>query len=252
MATYRTIGFIIKRNDFGEADRILTLFTQYKGKISAIAKGVRKMESRKGGNVELFNLTRFQLAEGKSMDLVVEAEVEESYRHLREDLHLISLVYQLIELVDQFIQEDQQSSVAYLLFKQALSSLNNSPTEEEARKIAAFFQINFLTTVGFKPEMTQCVKCGHKLVEDGNIFSPHLGGVVDKNCRLQVVSGVEISIEAIKTLRFFQTEDWAKAQKLKIEPLVLHEIENLLQSYIEFVLEKDLKAVAFSKKTRTL
>ena len=252
MATYRTTGFIIKRTDFGEADRILTIFTQYKGKVSAIAKGVRKMESRKGGNVELFNLTRFQLAEGKTMDIVLEAEVEASYQKLREDLHLVSLVYQLVELVDQFIQEDQANSIAFLLFKQAIESLNDSPTEDAARKILAYFQINFLTSVGFKPELNQCVKCGDKLVEEGTVFSPHLGGVVDSKDRGTVVSGMEISIEAIKTLRFFQIEGWSKAKRLKIDEVVLPEVENLLQNYLEFVLEKELRTVAFTRKTRTV
>ncbi len=250
MAMYRAVGFVIKRADYGEGDRILTLFTQYQGKITTVAKGVRKSTSRKGGNVELFNLTRFQLAEGKSMDLIVEAEVEESYKSLRDNLHLISVVYQMIELIDQFVQEDQSNPQAYFLFKQTIEELNKSPQEDRARATLVFFQINLLTMVGFKPELTACVKCGNKLRGDGNIFSPHLGGVVDKNCRSTVVAGVEIPIDSIKTLRFFQTQNWEQATKLKIEPLVLHELEDLLQSYIEFVLEKDLKTISFSKRTR--
>lgn len=250
--TYKTTGFIIRRADYGEGDRILTLFTQYKGKITAVAKGVRKSTSRKGGNVELFNLTRFQLAEGKGMDIIVEAEVEESFKHLREDLHTVSLVFQLVELIDQFIQEGQSNSDGYLLFKKTLFELDKMPDQNLARKIVAYFQINFLTIVGFKPELTQCVKCGNKLTTGQNVFSPHLGGVVDQNCRHTVAAGVEISNEAIKTLRFFENQNWENAGKLKVEEKVLKEIEQLLNGYIEFVLEKDLKTLSFTEKAKKI
>lgn len=252
MATYSTTGFIIRRADYGEGDRILTLFTQYKGKITAVAKGVRKSTSRKGGNVELFNLTRFQLATGKNMDLIVEAEVQESYKKLRDDLFLISLVYQLVELVDQFVQEGQSNSLGYQLFKTILEQLNSQPTQLEARKLLVIFQVKFLTTVGFKPELNQCVKCGHRLSEEGNYFSPSLGGVVDSNCRQLLVDSVEVSNSAIKALRFFGSVETKRAVKLSLEQKTLVEVESLLQLYLEHVLEKSLKAVNFTQKTQGL
>lgn len=252
MATYSTTAFIIRRADYGEGDRILTLLTQYKGKITAVAKGVRKSTSRKGGNVELFNLTRFQLYSGKNMDLIVEAEVEDSFKFLRENLHLVSLVYQLVELLDQFIQEGQTNPQAFLLFKDIIERLDKLPTPLEARKLIVIFEVKLLTEVGFKPEMNQCVKCGNKLTKDDNLFSPSLGGVVDKNCRQLVLDGVEISTTAIKAARFFETSELAKAVKLNLDQPVIVEIESLLQLYLEYVLEKDLKAINFSQRTQGL
>lgn len=252
MATYRATGFVIKRNDFGEADRILTLFTQYHGKVSAMAKGVRRMESRKGGNVDLFNLVRLQLAEGKSMELVVEADVEDSFRHVKDDLHLLSIAYQLTEIVDQFTQEDQSNPEGYFLFKQVMEELDKMPKEEQARALLLYFEINFLSTVGFKPELRQCVKCGNRLFDSGNLFSPVLGGVVDKDCRQTVAVGLEVSNDSIKTLRFLEANNLTNAKKLKIEKEVLEDVDGLLKKYIEFILERDLKAADFAAEARQM
>ena len=74
MALYKDEGAILKGQDLGEYDRILTIFGQKTGKFSAIAKGVRKLTSRKRGHLQTFSISRFSIAEGKSLDIIVEAE----------------------------------------------------------------------------------------------------------------------------------------------------------------------------------
>ncbi|MBI4630353.1 MAG: DNA repair protein RecO [Chloroflexi bacterium] len=84
--TFRTEAIVLRRKDFGEADRILTLFTPELGKIRAVAKGIRKPASRKAGHLELYTRSRLLVAKGRDMDIVTQAETVESYRPLREDL----------------------------------------------------------------------------------------------------------------------------------------------------------------------
>src|ERR687885_415233 len=88
---YRTEAIILRRSDFGEADRILTLYTPRYGKRRAIAKGVRKTTSRLAGHVELFTRVQLRLAEGRNLDIVTQAQIIAPYRALREDLERISL-----------------------------------------------------------------------------------------------------------------------------------------------------------------
>ena len=89
--TYRTEAIVLKRTDFGEADRLLTLFSKDLGKISAIAKGARKPQSRKTGHVELFMRSKFFIAKGRNLDIITQAEMVDPHAPLREDLLRVSL-----------------------------------------------------------------------------------------------------------------------------------------------------------------
>ena len=85
---YRSEAIVLRRQDFGEADRLLTLFTPALGKIRVVAKGARKPQSRKAGHIESFMRTKMLFARGRNLDLVTQAELVEPYRALREDLPL--------------------------------------------------------------------------------------------------------------------------------------------------------------------
>ena len=75
MPTYSAEAIVLRRANFGEADQVVTLLTRFQGKIPAVAKGVRKMGSRKGGNLDLLNHIKAHLAEGKNMDLITEVDL---------------------------------------------------------------------------------------------------------------------------------------------------------------------------------
>ena len=106
---YRTEAIVLKRIDFGEADRILTLYTPERGKVRAIAKGGRRIASRKSGHVELFTHAALLLAEGRQLDIVTQAETVRPYRRIREDLIRTTYAYHIAELVDRFIEEGLES-----------------------------------------------------------------------------------------------------------------------------------------------
>ena len=105
--TYRTEAVVIRRSDFGEADRLLTLFSPDRGKMRAIAKGARKPQSRKTGHVELFMRSKFLLAVGRDLDIVTQAETVETYASLRESLVRATYANYAVELLDRFtVDED--------------------------------------------------------------------------------------------------------------------------------------------------
>ena len=84
--SFRTPAVILRRQDFGEADRLLVVLTPEHGKLRAIAKGARKPQSRKAGHIELFMRTKMLFARGRALDLVTQAELIDAYRPLREEL----------------------------------------------------------------------------------------------------------------------------------------------------------------------
>ncbi|MBI5465520.1 DNA repair protein RecO [Candidatus Gottesmanbacteria bacterium] len=124
--TYKTEGIILKRNNFGEADRILTIFTRRFGKIRARAPGIRRTTSRKAPHLELFNLATLFLAQGKNIDIVTEAQTIDNFSGVRHDLKKVSLAYYLCELVDSLCPERQENKEVFNLLTKTLKDLEAS------------------------------------------------------------------------------------------------------------------------------
>lgn len=145
--TYKTIGFVIKRINFGEADKIVTIYSWHYGKICGIAKGIRKMTSRKAGSLELFNLTSIYLARGKNLDIICETQLVNSYPDFRKNLSKVSLAYQFCELVDRLLPENQPNQEIFTLLKQSLEYLTKK--EVKLSNLALTFKQNLLKFSGF-------------------------------------------------------------------------------------------------------
>lgn len=145
MATYKTEGVILKRSNYGEADRILTIYTKHYGKIKAIAKGVRKITSRKGGNLELFNHCVLFLAKGRNLDIITEAQAINSFSRLGDNLEKAATAFYLVELVDQLTPEEQVNRQVFDLLVETLAKLSKCQTAQ----LTADFEIDLLKLLGF-------------------------------------------------------------------------------------------------------
>lgn len=143
MRNYKTEGIIIKRINYGEADRILTVFTKHHGKLKVLAKGVRKINSRRGPNVELFNQVILFLHKGKVWDIVTEAKTVNSFKDLRKDLRLVSLAYQAAELVDKLTREGEKQKEVFTLLSDYLNDIYHLSLQK--------FKVKLLGILGFLP-----------------------------------------------------------------------------------------------------
>ena len=151
MRTYKTEGIIIRRINFGEADRILTIFTKHYGKIKVIAKGVRRIKSRRASHLELFNHTVLFLNKGKNLDFVSEAQLINSFSDLRKDLTKIALAFNLCELIDQLTRENQSHQQVFNLLTTCLNDLSRF-NKEEGREVVKNFERELLQALGFLPK----------------------------------------------------------------------------------------------------
>lgn len=143
--TIKTEGIILKRINFSEADRILTIYTKHYGKIRVLAKGVRKTASRKGGNVEAFNLVALFLVKGKNLDLVSEAEVVNSFRSWRKNLRKVGVAYYFAEIVDKLTPDGQANQAVFSLLKGFLTRLG----KENEFQLVRPFEEQLLEELGF-------------------------------------------------------------------------------------------------------
>jgi DNA repair protein RecO (recombination protein O) len=150
----RMDAVILRHSDWGEADRLLVLYTRELGKIRAVAKGVRKLRSRKAGHIEPFSRTALQLARGRDMWIVTQAELQESFQPIREDLLKTAYAAYIVELLDRFSYEEGQNPA---LFRLLLDTLQRVSQEADPFLAVRYFEIRLLDILGFRPSLFQCV-----------------------------------------------------------------------------------------------
>jgi DNA repair protein RecO (recombination protein O) len=147
MHSFRTEGIIIKRQNYGEADRFLTVLTPHRGKIRVLAKGVRKISSRRSSHIELLNLSILSIHESRT-PILTETETVSHFESLKSDLNKSAFAFYLCELIDGLLAEHQENKLAYELLRQALYDLEIDP---DPRKRIKRFEQELLILLGFWP-----------------------------------------------------------------------------------------------------
>ncbi|MBI2335113.1 DNA repair protein RecO [Candidatus Daviesbacteria bacterium] len=145
MLGFKTEGIILKRRNFGEADRILTVFSLHRGKITVLAKGVRRITSRRAGNVELLNRVVMYLHPGKNFLILTEATSHDTFSKLKEDLTLSTYAFHILELVDKLTAENQENRDLYFHLVEVLQRLVRNPRQILIRA----FEAKILSNLGF-------------------------------------------------------------------------------------------------------
>lgn len=148
MKFFKTEGVILKRTNFGETDRVLTLFTKHFGKIRVLARGIRKISSKKSGNLELFNQVRISVAKGRNFDIVSEVETLNSFKHWRKNLKKVAFAFRLCELVDKLTVEEAENKEVYEILVNYLSNLSSIYNYQSA---IDNFSLSLLQALGFWP-----------------------------------------------------------------------------------------------------
>jgi DNA repair protein RecO (recombination protein O) len=245
--TYRTESIILRRSDFGEADRLLTLFSREHGKIRAVAKGARKPQTRKSGHVELFMRTNFLVAKGKNIDIITQAELVEAYTPLREDLVRTTYASYIVELLDRFTADEDRDLRKYNLLADALRWF---ATSDNLLLAARFYELRLLSLAGFQPQLFNCVSCGEAIQEQDQFFSAELGGLLCPNCQTADRRAKAVSSVAVKILRYLQTHSWETVNALQLRRELHSELENVMHHYLTYLLERELKSVDFLHRLR--
>lgn len=248
--TFRSTAIILRRQEFAEADRLLTAFTFDHGKLKLIAKGVAKPAGRKTGHVELFTRSTLLIRRGREIHVVQQAEMTEPYLILQENVERGAYASYFVELLDCFTEFEEQNPSLYNLLEVALSWLCD--LDLDPRLTTRFYELRLLSLVGFQPSLFQCV-VGQEPIEPHNqFFSVSEGGLV---CPDHVhASGqiIPISLNALKALRYLQTRDFEVIRKLRLDGPLHMELEHVLISYVVHLLERRLKSVDFIRRLRRL
>jgi DNA repair protein RecO (recombination protein O) len=246
--SFRVDAIVLKHRDYGEADRLLTIYTRQKGKLIVIAKGVRKVRSQKGGHLEPFTHASLQLAAGRTWNIVSQAEAQEFFPNLTADLETLGYASYAVELVDRFAYEEEENPQIFTLLKKTLAHLNDGT--HPAQLVVRYFEIRLLDVLGFRPELNTCVVSGEQIQPENQYFSAALGGVVSPDAGRTLTGAVPVSVNALKYLRHFQRSSFSEAARAKPSGEIHHELEVLMQYYLTYILERGLNTPAFLRRVR--
>jgi DNA repair protein RecO (recombination protein O) len=179
-APFKTEAVVLRSIRYGEADRILHLYSQDRGRLSAIAKGVRRVKSRFGGRLEPMSRVNLLLHQG-SGDLctVTGADTVNAHPHLRERRKALERAVEACDAVLRLLDANEANRPAYNLLCRELALLDAEP-DAATRGQALAFRMKLLLAAGFTPELASCASCGER--DDLGAFSASAGGVVCPTC----------------------------------------------------------------------
>ena len=246
--SFRASAVVLRHSDWGEADRLLTLYTREQGMVRALAKGARKVTSRKAGHLQPFTYITVQLAKGRDLLIITQVETVNAFLPLHDDLMKTGHAAYAIELLLRFSYEDEGANPS--IFRLLVETLERLEKEDDAWLPLRYYEMRFLDAVGFRPQLFECVNCGREIRPEDQFFSSLAGGVVCPRCGDGLPNLGKISLETLKYLRHFQRSSYKDASRARPGLEIQKEAETLMQGYFTYLLERELNTPGFLKKVR--
>jgi len=245
MATYTLKAIVLKRIDFGEADRLVTVLTKSKGKLIVLAQGIRKPRAKLVSLLEPFSVVLLTLAEGKQRDRIAGAELISSFSSLSQHLGKLGLASYFSESLDKLLVERQNVPGLFDLFVGVVKLLQSSKINP--RLIKVFFELNLMKLLGSQPELYQSVESQRRLKTKENfLYSVQGGGLVSRDEESKYLRDKQpISKSAVRVLRLLAKGDFSVLGKLKPPKEILSEISVFSARFFENLFDRRLNSSIF-------
>ena len=203
MAVYRSKGIVLRSIRYGEADRILDLYTQDVGLVSVIAKGIRRTKSRFGGRLEPLSCVDFLAYEGRTLDTVTQVEVLRSFHGVRENLKSLEAAGGMVANVRAFSGGDEADRRVFNLLYHALDALD--ARTRDTMSIEAAFSLKLSILAGYAIRLDACISCERDSEEaaegDHPYFAPALGGMLCADCRSATADSFPLPTDTLAALQ---------------------------------------------------
>ncbi|MCK4474013.1 DNA repair protein RecO [Candidatus Parcubacteria bacterium] len=233
---YRTQGFVLKKDNRGEANQLFTIYTKEFGKIKILGKAIRKSKSKLRGAIELFYLSEIEFIQGKIHKTLTDAVLIESFSDIKKDLEKLSVAYKISEVLDILIKGQEADAKIWQLLNETFNKLNDWKNENSLKIVYYYFLWNFLSVLGYQPELYNCCVCRKKLTPEKLFFNQEKPGIICNNCFKALKSGKEINSSAVKILRLILEKNWQILSKLKIDSEPQKSLNIISKEYYLFII----------------
>jgi DNA repair protein RecO (recombination protein O) len=241
--TYRDAAVVLRTHKLGEADRIVTLLTRERGKLRAVAKGVRRTSSKFGARLEPFSHVELQLATGRTLDVVTQAVTIDAFgQSLIGDYPRYTSGEAMLEMADRLVAEEREPALQqYRLLVGALRVLERGTTTDGPRPapmVLDSYLLRSLAVAGYAPSFGPCARCG--TVGPHQAFAPAAGGVVCEGCRPP--GSARPAAATLELLAALLAGDWPSTRDA--EPMIIKQASGLTAAYATWHLDRNLKSLA--------
>ncbi|HEX9508102.1 MAG TPA: DNA repair protein RecO [Myxococcales bacterium] len=237
MERFKERALVLSHVDYGDADRLVCLFTPNRGKLTAFAAGARRSQQRFAGALQSFMLVQAQLVERAGETFRLDgADVEQGFYAIRQDLALIARALYSVELCRELVRDREPHQQLFSLLVEYLQKLDQKAAGPSS---LIAFELHALAQAGLRPRFDRCALCGGALGERLR-FDPEHGGMVCYPCRARVYSGVSVSSQVVDSLRALQAGD-----QTPLATPTRRCARELLNAFISHHLGRKLKSVDF-------
>lgn len=236
-------GIVIRRTDYGESNKIITIYTREWGKIGAMARGANKPNSRLSAVTQLFYYGYFLVQASSGLGSLQQGETVNSMRAIREDIFATAYASYIVELLDKSIEDKKPNPYLFELLYQTLNYINEG---YDAEILKFIFEMKMLQVNGLAPTLNQCAVCGE--TEGEFSFSLREGGFICHRCLDLDPYHFKISAAAVKLLRLFYYFDLSRLGNISVKPETKKELHKVIDAYYEEYSGLQLKSKKFLKQ----
>jgi DNA repair protein RecO (recombination protein O) len=243
---YRDEAVVLRTHKLAEADRIITLLTREHGRVRAVAKGVRRTTSKFGSRLEPFTHVDVQLAEGRNLDTITQAETHDAFAaQLGADYERYTAGTVMLETAERLVTEEKEPSTQqFLLLVGGLRAMVGG--ERRPGQVLDSYLLRSLAVAGYAPSFHACARCG-TLPHEGAThrwFNPSYGGMLCTTCRVPGSAGP--APETITVLGALLAGDWPVVEAA--DPRHLKEASGLVAAFLAWHLERALRSLAYVER----
>lgn len=241
MSLYRSKVIVLRSRNLGEADRVLVLLSEDRGKFEAVVKGARRQRSRFVGNTLPFNCLHGLFFTGKNLDTMSQAELIHSFASLHQDLERLAYGSYWMELVDAFLPEREEAGEIFRFLLAALVVLEHT-SDPELLNLA--FQIRLLNYLGYQPHLSYCSACTEP-DKEVTAFSAAAGGALCSRCSSEYSDAVQIVPEILRDYAQLAGADLRQLSETGVAKNYRLMLRGLLQDFVGHRLDRPLKSQTF-------
>ncbi len=227
--SYKTRAIVLRARPLGEADRIVTLFTTERGKVDAVAKGVRRAKSHLAGRLEFGTESALTMHHGRSLDVIVTADIVNAPWERLVDPERFSVASLVAELIDAFCEPDLPLPEIYDLLAGMIGAIASS---EAPRALVPRFSLRLLSLLGLEPPSDTCVRCGDRLASERAWVDPDAAGLICERCRERWRDLVELDAEDVQNLASLAAPRGQGRASLQARPRVAAAIEAIVVHHL--------------------
>ncbi len=224
----KTEGIVLRTSDYGEGNKILSVYTKEMGKVGMMAQGARKTKSRFAAVSQPFTHAFFLFHIGSGLASLNQADLIQTFPKIRGDLHRTAYASYILELTDRMSEERQKNGGLYQLL---LNSLNQLEDEKDSEMICRIYELKLLSMHGYKPILDTCASCGKG--QSPWFFSIREGGLLCESCRRKDPHAMLLLDGVARILSIVQNLDVSQLGKITVKRETKQQLQKIMYLFMD-------------------